>query len=199
MRSSSPSTTITCGATIAPGRKRLRSPAPRANAISRPSAGAAASTRRSGASPSCSTGCGTIPRSARSSPPPWNIATWWRRCSAASPTPPRRRAACAPWATSGCGTPHSEACRPKSSSPPSILCSPGCAPSSPAAMKPPIVSPAIFRPNGPKSSACAPASPSLWELSTPTGTPSARACAWATWSTWWAPPPASWPSASAPN
>ena len=68
----------------------------------------------SGASPNCCTGCATIPRSARASPPRWSIATWWPPCSAASPIPRRCRAASAPWATSGCGTPRWAGCLRKS-------------------------------------------------------------------------------------
>ena len=62
----------------------------------------------------------------------------------------------------------------------------------------PTRSPATSRPNGPRSSACAPASRSPSAPSMRTGTPSAPACASATWSTWSAPPPASWPSANRP-
>ncbi len=87
MRSSSPSTITTSGATIAPGAKPPKSPLPRAHGDSKPSTGAAASTPPSGASPSCSTGSATIPKSAPASPPRWNIATWWPPSSAASPTP----------------------------------------------------------------------------------------------------------------
>ena len=52
-------------------------------------------------------------KSGRASPRRWNIATWWRRCCAASPIRPRRRAASAPWATNGCGTQRSAGCRRK--------------------------------------------------------------------------------------
>ena len=51
------------------------------------SIGAAASTHPSGASRSCCTGCGTIRKSGRASPPRSSIATWWRRCCAGSPIP----------------------------------------------------------------------------------------------------------------
>ena len=50
-----------------------------------PSSGAAESIPPNGASRSCCTGCGTIPKNARNSSPPSNIATWRRRRSAASP------------------------------------------------------------------------------------------------------------------
>ena len=44
-----------------------------------------------------------------------NIATWSRRCSAASPIPTSCRAASAPWATSGSGVRTMAACRRKTS------------------------------------------------------------------------------------
>ena len=50
----------------------------------RRSTGAAASTRRSGASRSCCTGCATTPTSAARWSPRSSTATWWRRCCAAS-------------------------------------------------------------------------------------------------------------------
>ncbi len=56
-----------------------------------------------------------------------STATWWPPCCAASPIPARSRAASAPWATSGCGTRRWAACRPRSSWPRSIRCSPACA------------------------------------------------------------------------
>ena len=67
----------------------------------------------SGASPSCCTGCATIPRSATAWPPRSSIATWWPPSCAASPIRRRSRAASAPWATSGCGTSRSAGCPPE--------------------------------------------------------------------------------------
>ena len=105
----------TCGATIAPGRRPLKSLPRRTPAGSPPSTGAAASTLPSGASPNCCTGCATTPQSAPISPPRWNIATWWPPCCAVSTTWPPFRAASAPWAISGCGTPRWAASRRKNS------------------------------------------------------------------------------------
>ncbi len=110
------STIIISGATIAPGKRRPKSPPPPTSRSSRRSTGAAASTPANGASPNCSTGCATIPRSAPDSPPRSSTATWSPPSSAASPTPRRFRAASAPWATSGCGTKRSAGCRRRTSS-----------------------------------------------------------------------------------
>src|SRR5471030_2849968 len=126
---------------------------------SQPSSGAAASTPPSGASPSCSTGCATIRRSARVSPRRWNTATWWPPCFAASPTPPPFRAASAPWATSGCGTRGWAASLRKNSWRVWTRCSPACAPNSPADTPRPTRSRGISIRHGLPNSACAPASP----------------------------------------
>jgi hypothetical protein len=192
--SGSPSTTTISGATIAPGRKPRNHRAGHARGASRPSTGAAASTPPSGASPSCCTGCATIPRSAAASRRRWSIATWWPPCCAASHDPALvPRSVCAMghkwmWNAALGGLPPEEFLaggrsaagrRARQTGRPLRHFRPDRRPSA--------------RPNGPRGSACAPASPFPWAPSTRIGTPSARACGWATWSTWWEPPPASWP------
>src|SRR5271157_2885647 len=144
-------------------------------------------------------GFATIPKSAAVSQPRSSTATWWPPRCAASPTRPWFRAVSAPWVTSGCGTRPWAAFHRRTSLPPSIRCSPACAPNSPAATPPQTRSPDISLRLGPPGSACAPASPFPSAPSTRTGTPSAPACAWATWSTWWEPPPASWPLGRSPS
>ena len=164
----------------------------------RRSTGAAASTRASGALPSCFTGCATIPISARVSPLRWSIAIWWRPCSAGSPTPRRFRAVSAPWATSGCGTGPWAGCLRKISWPVSILLSPAFARSLADAMPPATRSRDTSAKSGPRGWGCAPEFPYPPAPSTLTGMPSAPASASATWSTWWVLPPALWRSATSP-
>ena len=84
-RAWSRSTSTTSGAIIAPSPRPRRSRARRTSWASRASSGAAASTRTSGASPSCCTGCATTRRSARGLSRRSSIATWSPPRSAASP------------------------------------------------------------------------------------------------------------------
>ena len=132
----------------------------RAARSSKRSTGAAASTPPSGASRSCCTGCATIREKraaygdrARALRHGGGRALRHHRSGAGC------RAASAPWATSGCGTPRSAGCPPRSFSPRSIRCSAACARNSAAATPPRTRSPDTSRRNGPRSSDCAPGIP----------------------------------------
>ncbi len=81
------SMTTICGATIAPRERRSRSRNSPTASIWKQLNGAAGSTPMSGDSPSCCTGCATIRKSVVNWRAPLNTATWWRRLSAALPTP----------------------------------------------------------------------------------------------------------------
>jgi L-ribulokinase len=72
--------------------------------------------------------------------------------------------------------PNGTGCRRRSFWSPSTRSSPASAPSSAANTSPATTWPAIFRLNGPRPWACAPASPFPSAHSTPTGTPSAPTC-----------------------
>ena len=108
----------------------------------------------------------------------------------------RRRAACAPWATSGCGTRRWAGCRRRSSWSRWIRCSPGVRAKTRRACTPPATaSPGSCRPNGRRSSGCAPGIPiPVGRLRRALGRDRRGRAALATWSTWSAPRPASWPS-----
>ena len=151
---------------------------------SRPSTGAAASTRPSGASRSCCTGCATTPTSAAGSSPRSSTATWWRRCCAASPTPAQvPRSVCAMghkwmWNAALGGLPPEEfPDRGGSAARRRARQDRGPLRDLRHARRPPRAG--VGRPDW----GCAPAFRSRSAPSTRTGTPSAPASASATWST----------------
>ena len=123
------------------------------------------------------------PRQARAGwSPRWSTATWWRRCSAGSTIPRKRRArVCAmghKWMWNAVAGRLAAGGLPDRGGSAAGRRRPA---SSRGATRPATRSPASSRRNGRPSSACARAFRFRSALSTRIGTPSARACAKATW------------------